>query len=456
LDPGYVCRRSSDVPLDHFGVSLMTKYYGVIGNRDYIKLRGEKRPYWEFLDVQPDGWLSSLVYKRKDVPHDKPMIWDCGAWSYKNDDAPKYTPQSALDLYREYAHIGSMIVAPDHILIDGVDHAARRTINRSYAAKFLNICPTDYIPLAVIHGQTIDERVEHAQELLRLGYTHLSVGGVAARASQKREVMAIVAALREITRGSWLHVLGLSSPPYMREWRRLGVDSCDGSSHFKQAFTGGAFFTNEQWLLIKHKAVRPGEEVPYDMPLCDCAACKPLREDGIDTRTYGSNENNMGRAAHNQNALMRAQREAMRQTVVLVACCGPKLSNAAPASDIYQSALFKKARAYAETYGDKWYVLSAKYGLLRSDEIVDPYDLTLSTMTTAQRREWDGRVIHQLLQAGVRGSDKIVSLCGNDYSGWIEFTDLSVDRPMRGLGIGQQLAWLDANTQPTETQSTLF
>lgn len=87
---------------------------------------------------------------------------------------------------------------------------------------------------------------------------------------------------------------------------------------------------------------------------------------------------------------------------------------------------------------------------------IAPYDQTLSAMTTQARREWDAQVIHQMLQAGLRRSDTVASLCGNDYSGWIEYTDLSVERPMRGLGIGQQLARLDANTTPAQSQSNLF
>jgi hypothetical protein len=41
-------------------------------------------------------------------------------------------------------------------------------------------------------------------------------------------------------------------------------------------------------------------------PHCTCRACSLLENDGVDTRRYGSNETNMGRAAHNLNHLIRA------------------------------------------------------------------------------------------------------------------------------------------------------
>lgn len=294
---------------------MNSQYFGVIGNRDYIKLRGERRPFWEFLDRQPDGWLSSIIYKRKDVPHDRPMIWDCGAWSYRDKDVPDYTPAECVALYQECAPMGSMVIAPDHMLIPGVDCDARRKINLANAKEFIAICPKSFKPMATAHGETIEERVKAAKALRKMGYQHIALGGLAAQASRKKMAVSIVKTVREGVPDVHLHVLGLSSPEYAWQWNHIGVQSFDGSSHFKQAFTGGAFYTCEGPKLVKHQAARPGnaECLGIVAPECHCRACALLREEGIDTRSYGSNENNMGRAAHNLNMLMLAQQEAMRQ-----------------------------------------------------------------------------------------------------------------------------------------------
>jgi hypothetical protein len=412
---------------------------------------GEKRPYWEFLDEQPSGWLSSLTYKRHDMPIDRPIIMDCGAWSYKHHDVPPVDAKSVVPQYVELAPPGSVLIAPDHMLIDGVDHAARRKWNEEQALRFLETCPSDYSPMACIHGQTLDERLEHAEQLIRAGYKHLAVGGVAARAAQKKYVLAIVAALREVTRGAWLHVLGLSAPSFVKEWRRMGVDSCDGSSHFKQAFTGGAFFTQEGEKLTKHQAVRPGEDASH-LPVCGCTACEKLRSEGIDTRSYGSNENNMGRAAHNQNMLMRAQKEARKLRIGLVACCGQKKNEPSRAGDIYQSALFLKSRAWVEQNCDDWMVLSAKYGVLPKDSVIEPYDLTLNDMSASSRAAWSRMVRDQLSDYQ---DDELIVLAGKNYRGWTE--GFKTTRPMEGLGIGQQLQWLTSQIQPSpEQQQCLF
>lgn len=292
----------------------MSIYYGVIGNRDHIKKNKgtpaeEKRPFWEYLDEHPEGWLTSIAYKRDDLPETLNLIYDCGAWSYKHKDAPPLDADGASTFYNDHAPVGTKCVAPDHMLIPGTDVDSRRDWNYEQASKFIDILPHHLIPMAVIHGDTIDERIDHAAELMSLGYEFLSVGGVAARASQKTRVFSIVSALREETRGKYLHVLGLSSPEYAAKWQYTGIDSFDGSSHFKQAFTAGAFFAQQSASLSKYQAARPGE--PVTAPECSCTACSKLREENIDTRTYGSNENNMGRAAHNMNMLMKAQKVAM-------------------------------------------------------------------------------------------------------------------------------------------------
>ncbi len=287
----------------------MTRYYGVIGNRDYIKFQGQRRPFWEFLDRQPDGWLCSLVYRRNDVPVGKPMIWDIGAWSYRAADIPQIgkdevTPQWAADQYRDLARPGDMVVAPDHMLIPGVDLDRRRIFNRRSAVEFIQLCSISFRPMAVVHGVELSERLKYARFLMDLGYRHLALGGLAGRASHKKMILETVRTLRFEYPDIWLHVLGVSAPAYAARWLEIGIDSFDGASHFKQAFTAGKFFMAENGSLVSYKAVRRGEVVT-DLPLCDCRACARLQEAGIDTRSYGSNENNMGRAAHNLNQLIK-------------------------------------------------------------------------------------------------------------------------------------------------------
>jgi len=127
----------------------------------------------------------------------------------------------------------------------------------------------------------------------------------------------------------------------------------------------------------------------------------------------------------------------MSEHVVLIACCGKKLKEPAPAKDLYRSDLFIKARRYAEQHGDRWFILSAKHGVVDPEAIIEPYDETLTEKSAAERRAWSAKVAVQL--AGHK-RDRLTVLAGEAYCGWSE--GFKVERPMRGLGIGQQLRFL--------------
>lgn len=71
--------------------------------------------------------------------------------------------------------------------------------------------------------------------------------------------------------------------------------------------------------------------------------------------------------------------------ISLVACLKTKLEKPAPARDLYQSPLFQKASAYCERTYDRWFILSAKYGLLDPKFVIEPYDLSLKSMTREER-----------------------------------------------------------------------
>lgn len=127
-------------------------------------------------------------------------------------------------------------------------------------------------------------------------------------------------------------------------------------------------------------------------------------------------------------------------SIILVACCGPKLADAVPAADLYVSDLFKKARIYAERRG-RWFILSALHGLLGPTEIIEPYNVTLKTMPAQKRREWGQKVREQMEKAGLIGVP-LVALAGEDYVKPLVEAGLTVAQPMKGLGIGKQKQWL--------------
>ena len=139
----------------------------------------------------------------------------------------------------------------------------------------------------------------------------------------------------------------------------------------------------------------------------------------------------------------------MLKQVILVSCVAGKKADLNRAADLYTSAWFIKARRLVEDTGAPWFILSAEHGLLGPETMVGPYNKTLNTMSTAERRAWAERVQLQL-DAELPEADEIVVLAGNRYREylmpylWARFPKVEV--PMEGLGIGRQLNWLDNAT----------
>jgi hypothetical protein len=130
--------------------------------------------------------------------------------------------------------------------------------------------------------------------------------------------------------------------------------------------------------------------------------------------------------------------------IVLLSCVSKKRQHKTKAGDLYDVSLwFKLALRYARNQNpDAIFILSAKYGLLDLDTEIEPYNITLNRMTSAQRKEWANGVAAQLKEKADVKNDHFIFLAGQKYRenlvGHIGYYRI----PMVGLGIGKQLQFL--------------
>jgi hypothetical protein len=129
------------------------------------------------------------------------------------------------------------------------------------------------------------------------------------------------------------------------------------------------------------------------------------------------------------------------RTIGLVACSKAKLSVGAPAAELYQGELFKKARAYVERECDDWLILSGLWHVLQPTDFVEPYELYLPGAGAEWRKCWANAVVGQLEQL-LDPSDRIVCLASAPYRTWAAGSVWEVSEPLAGLGLGEQLGWL--------------
>jgi len=113
-----------------------------------------------------------------------------------------------------------------------------------------------------------------------------------------------------------------------------------------------------------------------------------------------------------------------------------------PAAALYTSPLFRKSLLAALDTAKQTYILSAKHGLLSCSDLVEPYDITLKSLSRARRQLWGEDVGRQL--------DEIVShrttatmYCGEEYIAPIRASLTSngavIVEPLTGRSLGKRL-----------------
>jgi cytoplasmic iron level regulating protein YaaA (DUF328/UPF0246 family) len=128
--------------------------------------------------------------------------------------------------------------------------------------------------------------------------------------------------------------------------------------------------------------------------------------------------------------------------IALISCSKNKKEHVCTAEEMYsKSDLFNKASHYVKNSDfDMWFILSAKYGLLRPEAIIEPYDLTLNDMKKDQLITWSKRVFNYIIQYPVTD---VTFFTGENYRKYLipflEFDNIACHTPLKGMGIGHQL-----------------
>ncbi len=137
--------------------------------------------------------------------------------------------------------------------------------------------------------------------------------------------------------------------------------------------------------------------------------------------------------------------------IALVSCTKVKANYTCVTREMYQqSTLFKKAIKFIEQKDyNEWFVLSAKHGLLKQHEVIEPYDLTLNNMRASERKIWAEIVLKQIenlklhlsqvdFYAGIKYRENLIPT--------LEQKGVNCTVPLQGKGIGEQLKFYTENS----------
>jgi cytoplasmic iron level regulating protein YaaA (DUF328/UPF0246 family) len=127
--------------------------------------------------------------------------------------------------------------------------------------------------------------------------------------------------------------------------------------------------------------------------------------------------------------------------IVFIGCGATKMKNACKARKMYVGNYVQFCLAYAQTFTtqDNIYILSAKYGVLPLEKVIEPYNKTLNNMNIEEKQDWKNMVIKQLEDIGINKDTEVVFICGTNYYTLLEdyFTNYKLPLPKQGIGVQQ-------------------
>lgn len=177
------------------------------------------------------------------------FMGDCGAFSYIKKPVPPFSVAEVVDFYdRGGFDLGLSV---DHVITDyqpewessgpgGAPEAvrARQQLTLDLAAEFLRVVTMDRLkvtPVGVAQGWGPRSYAHAVQELQRMGYRYIAVGGVVPLKTS--EILRCLAAIQEVScADTRLHLLGVTRLAEVPAFARHGVVSFDSTSPLRQAF----------------------------------------------------------------------------------------------------------------------------------------------------------------------------------------------------------------------------
>jgi hypothetical protein len=231
-----------DFPHEHLSKS---PYDGILVSRAIVGNVQRSGKYTEAQRMRfvREGARAFLRYPADRYPGSI-VMGDCGAFSYRNERDPPYSVDDTLEFYEDAGFTHGCSV--DHLIFDFIndelppsEEARRRSeLTMANAEHFLRGARQlgqGFTPLGVIQGWSAASMAEAAEDLSKMGYDYLAVGGMAALAIDQieRALQAIRIAIPPTVK---LHLLGFGKTEHLERVRDYGVASFDTTSPLIRAF----------------------------------------------------------------------------------------------------------------------------------------------------------------------------------------------------------------------------
>ena len=178
------------------------------------------------------------VHRFLRVPREFPIMGDCGAFGYINEDVPPYTTEEVLEYYTRLDF--DFGVSLDHLIVTATEakKKARYDLTIENAAAFLKQhrkAKLPWTPMGAVQGWDPKSYAAAAKKYVAMGYDYIGLGGLVR--SSTLDIIEILRAVHDVVPTSVrMHLFGLARLNGLAMFTRLGVSSVDSASFLRQAW----------------------------------------------------------------------------------------------------------------------------------------------------------------------------------------------------------------------------
>lgn len=178
------------------------------------------------------------VHRFLRVPREFPIMGDCGAFGYINEDVPPYTTEEVLEYYTRLDF--DFGVSLDHLIVTATEakKKARYDLTIENAAAFLKQhrkAKLPWTPMGAVQGWDPKSYAAAAKKYVAMGYDYIGLGGLVR--SSTLDIIEILRAVHDVVPTSVrMHLFGLARLNGLAMFTRLGVTSVDSASFLRQAW----------------------------------------------------------------------------------------------------------------------------------------------------------------------------------------------------------------------------
>jgi len=219
-----------------------------------VKKKGALRSY------NLNGNKAKMIRELMRIPPGLKIFGDCGAFSYKDEEKPSFTPEEAARLYHELgfdvgASVDHMVIAEKVISnekgkeikvpLTKKEQQERVEITITNADIFMNEVKKNnyyFIPMGTIQALTPKDYADKFMQYVEMGYEYIALGSLVPKSD--KEILKVILAVGEKYNGLSkskrdrikIHLFGVLRPKLYKYYKHNGISSFDSASYFRKAW----------------------------------------------------------------------------------------------------------------------------------------------------------------------------------------------------------------------------